>query len=195
MYLGLTPFNAHLDDLPAMPLANWLRTIGAEKCLLLREVNIWDIHMLNGTLHGVETTRQMLKDGTEDGEPFVLQPVGRQLFHRSWYLKDIILPLQSIGIGLERFCIVQNDGMLKQTSHFAIVPTSKPTGVDSVMSRVEEFGLSERERASILDSLEKGKREIRVLDGRRNIILKFDSDQRLQSVRQEFIPRDEEFYM
>ena len=137
----------------------------------------------------------MLSEGSEYGEPFVLQAIGRQVFHRSWYLKDIILPLQSIGIGLERFCIVQDDGSLKQTSHFAIVPSLEPSGVESVMSRAEEFGLSEHERTSLLKQLEQGRREIRLLDGRRNIILKFDSDQRLISMRQEFIPRDEEFYM
>lgn len=195
MYLGLTPFNAHLDDLPAMPLAHWLRTIGAEKCLLLREVNIWDIHMLNGSLHGAESTRKLLHKGTDGGERFILQPVGRSVFRRSWFLKDLILPLQSIGIGLERFCIVQEEGTLKQTSHFAIVKSSGPSGFESVMSRAEEFGLSELERARLRNQLEQGRREISVLDGRRNIILKLDSEQRLISMRQEFIPRDEEFYV
>lgn len=195
MYLASTPFNAHLDDRPATPLACWLRTIGPDLCLLLREVNIWDLHMLNGTLHGVETTRKMLEEGTEDGRPFVLQPVGRQVFHKSWYLKDIILPLQSIGIGLERFCVLQEDGTLKQTSHFAIIPSSENSGLESVVSRAEEFGLSERERRSLVRQLEQGKREIRLLDGRRNIILNFDSGRKLVSMRQEFIPRDEEFYM
>lgn len=193
MYLSLTPFNAHLDDRPAIPLARWLRTIGPELCLLLREVNIWDLHMLNGSLHGVEMTQQMLKDGTKDGEPFVLQPVGRQVFHKSWYLKDIILPLLSIGIGLERFCILQDGDVLKQTSHFAIVPSSEPKGVQSFTMLAEEFGLSERERASLMRQLEQGRREIRLLDGRRNIILNFDSGRKLISMRQEFIPRDEEF--
>ena len=195
MYLSATLFNAHLDDLPALPLARWLSTIGPDLCLLLRDIQIWDIHMLNGTLHGSETSREMLRDGTKDGEVFVLQSLGRQVFHKSWYLKDIVLHLQAIGIGLERFCVVQEDGSLRQTSHFAIVRSSELDGLENVASQIEEFGLSERERESLIWQLDQGRREVRLLDGRRNIILNFDANRKLVSIRQEFIPRDEEFYM
>lgn len=195
MYLDLTSFNAHLDDGPATPLAQWLQTMGSAACLLLREVNIWDMHMLNGTLHGVETTQRMLRQGTLEGESYVLRPVGRQVFHRSWYLKDIILPLQTIGLGLARFCIVENGNRVKETSHFAIMPSSELRGVESAVALAEEFGLSEKERANVMAQLDSGRREIRLFEGRRNIILNFDSDQRLVSMRQEFIPRDEEFYL
>ena len=195
MYLALTCFNAHLDDGPATPLANWLRTIGAEKCLLLRDVNIWDMHMLNGTLHGIDTTQRMLRTGSKEGETYVLRAVGRQLFHRSWYLKDIILPLQSIGVGLERFCIVQDGQDLKQTSSFALVPALGLTGVQNSIALAEEFGLSEKERISLSAQLSHGANKVRLFEGRRIITLDFDSEQRLNSMHQEFIPRDEEFYI
>lgn len=195
MYLSLTPFNSHLDDRPATPLAHWLRGIGLNLCLLLREVNIWDLHMLNGVLHGLESTQRKLQKGAESGEPFVLRPVGREVFHSSWYLKDIIVALQSIGIGLERFCTVQASGNLKQTSHFAIVELAESKGVENGVSYMDEFGLSVGEHESLVAQLREGRREVRFLDGRRNIILKFDAEQRLISVRQEFISRDEEFYM
>ena len=195
MYLALTRFNAHLDDGPATPLARWLKMIGPDLSLLLREVNIWDMHMLNGTLHGTETTQQALQDGTEDDEAYVLRPVGRQVFHRSWYLKDIILALQSIGLGLARLCIVQDEDKLKQTSHFAIMPSSELSGVESGFALAEEFGLSDSERVSLMAQLDQGRREIRLLEGRRNIILNFDSTHKLTSMRQEFVPRDEEFYL
>ena len=195
MYLALTSFNAHLDDGPATPLANWLRTIGPERCLLLRDVNIWDLHMLNGVLHGIETTQRVLRDGTAEGEAYVLRPVGRQVFHKSWYLKDIILAFQSIGLGLARLCIVQEGDKLKQTSHFAIMPTSELGGVESGVALAEELGLIGAERISLMAQLEQGRREIRLLEGRRNIILTFDSTHKLTSMRQEFIPRDEEFYL
>lgn len=195
MYLSLTAFNAHLDDGPAHPLARWLTTIGPELCLILKEANIWDMHMLNGGLHGVETTQSMLQNGTEDGEQYVLRRIGREIFHKNWFLKDIKLPLQSMGIGLERFCIVQMDGSLKQTSHFALMLSSELRGDDHCAEMAAEFGLSEREQMSLASQLEKGKTEIRLLDGRRNIILNFDAEQRLVSMRQEYIPRDEDFYL
>jgi hypothetical protein len=46
-----------------------------------------------------------------------------------------------------------------------------------------------------MKQLDQGKREIRLLEGRRNIILNFDTGRRLMSMRQEFIPRNEEFYL
>lgn len=195
MYLTLTSFNAHLDDGPATPLAQWLKTLGPERCLLLHEVNIWDLHMLNGVLHGTETTQRVLREGTVDGEPYVLRPVGRQVFNKSWYLKDIILAFQSIGLGLARFCIVEDGDRLKQTSHFAIMPTSDLGGVESGIALAEELGLSDAERINLMEQLEQGRREIRLLEGRRNIILNFDSTHKLTAMRQEFIPRDEEFYL
>ena len=197
MYLSLTPFNAHLDDGPTLPLARWLKTIGPDLCLLLREVNIWDLHMLNGTLHGIETTQRMLEQGTKDGEPYVLRPVGREVFHRSWYLKDIILPLQhSIGLGLMRFCIEQPNGTLKQTSHFALtkIPDNLD-GSDGGAGIAGQFGLSAKEGNNLLEQLAQGRREIRLLEGRRAIILKFDAGLRLMSMRQEFISREEEFFV
>lgn len=195
MYLSMTRFNAHLDDGPAAPVAHWLRAIGPELCSLLRDVAIWDLRTLNGTLHGVEATQRMLKNGTDEGEPYVLRPVGRQVFHRSWYLKDIIVALQSIGLGLSRLCIVQEGDKLKLTSHFAIVPSAELGSAESGVALAEGFGLSDAERLSLTTQLEQGWREIRLLDGRRNIIMNFDSTLRLTSVRQEYIPRDEEFYL
>lgn len=195
MYLALTPFNAHLDDGPTLPLARWLKTIGPDLCLLLREVNIWDLHMLNGTLHGIETTQRMLGQGTKDGETYVLRPVGREVFHKSWYLKDIILPLHSIGLGLLRFCVVQKNETLKQTSHFALTKTSDEGSLDNRTVLAGQFGLSEKEGNNLMKQLAEGRREIRLLEGRRAIILKFDSNLTLMSMRQEFIPRDEEFYV
>lgn len=198
MYLSLTPFNAHLDDGPATPLARWLESIGPEQCLLLREVNIWDMHMLNATLHGVETTLGMLRDGTKDGQPYILRPVGRQMFHRSWYLKDIILPLQSIGIGLERFCIVSSEGSLTHTSHFAITrsgESGESNGREPSFNLAKDYGLSDSQWTSLKNQLAEGRKDIRLLDGRRIITLNFDSTYRVTSMRQEFIPRDEEFYI
>jgi hypothetical protein len=195
MYLALTSFNAHLDDGPALPLANWLKTIGPDRCLLLGEVNIWDLHMLNAILHGVETTQHLLDNGTAAGDPYVLRPIGRQVFHKSWYLKDIIPAFQSIGLALARFCIVEEGDRLKQTSEFAIMPLAELGEVESGVALAENLGLSDAERVSLMEQLDQGRREIRLLEGRRNIILCFDTGQRLISMRQEFIPRDEEFYL
>ena len=195
MFLSLTSFNAHLDDGPVTPVARWLRAIGPDRCLLLHELNIWDLHMLNAILHGTETTHRMLKEGTEEGETYVLRPVGRQVFHSSWYLKDIILPLQAIGIGLERFCIVQEGKDVKQTSHFALTRLGHFNGLDNSIALAEEFGLSEKEYDSLIIQLSEGRKDIRLLDGRRIITMTFDEAYKVTSMRQEFIPRDEEFYI
>lgn len=213
MYLSLTRFNAHLDDGPATPLAIWLQTIGPRLCLWLCEVNIWDMHMLNGSLHGVEATRCMLRDGAravspddsedEDSEvhqrrrPYVLKPVGRDIFHGSWYLKDLILTLQTLGLGLQRFCEVEGNGVLKQTSHFAIQPMPDPNinGNEGNDDLIDSFGLSTIERAQLMRQLDAGNRCIQLPEGRRNIFLTFDVSRRLVGMRQQFIPREEEFYM
>lgn len=197
MYLALTIFNAHLDDGPAIPLAEWLKTIGAERCMLLGEVNIWDMHMLNATLHGVESTQRLLQEGANEEDrhlPYVLRPIGRQVFHKSWYLKDIIPAFQTIGLGLARFCIKDGD-RLKETSKFAIMPASDLDDVDKCAELAESLGLKDAERLSLKEQLDQGKREIWLWEGRRNIILNFDSSQRLVSMRQQYISRDEEFYL
>lgn len=196
MYLALTTFNAHLDDGPALPLAQWLQTLGRERCLLLGEVNIWDMHMLNATVHGAESTQRLLQGGgTETGDAYVLRPIGRQVFHRSWYLKDIIPVFQAMDLGLARFCIVEEGDRLKQTSEFAVLPAAELGDVESGVALAESLGLSDVERVSLMEQLDQGRREVRLLEGRRNIILCFDTGQRLISMRQEFIPREEEFYL
>lgn len=207
--LNLTRFNAHLDDGPATPLANWLRALGPEKCLWLREVGIWDLHMLNGRLVGERASARMLRGEIEvddDGGgrgTLVLRPVGRDIFHGSWYLKDIVLTLRDLGLGLRRFCEVLEDGEgrrrqqqqeVKQMSHFAIVPAE---GVDNddECGLAGQFGLTERERESVNRQLGEGERRIVIHDGRRNITLVYSEHGKLIAMRQQFIPRDEEFYI
>jgi hypothetical protein len=196
MYLSLTAFNAHLNDGPITPLADWLKAIGREQCLLLCNLNIWDMHMLNGTLHGTEAAQRLLKAGDDYGRLYVLRPLGRQLFHRSWFLKDVIIALQSMGLSLARFCAVETNGrLLTQTSRFAIMPETELGWLDKTVSLAEAFGLSETERISLESQLERGQREVRLMDGRRSIVLSFDAAQRITEIRQEFIPRDEEYYL
>ena len=82
-----------------------------------------------------------------------------------------------------------------RTSEFAILPASELGDVESGIALAESLGLSDAERISLIKQLDQGKREIRLPEGRRNIILNFDTGRRLMSMRQEFIPRDEEFYL
>ncbi|KAF2773575.1 hypothetical protein EJ03DRAFT_101705 [Teratosphaeria nubilosa] len=128
LYYSCTRYNAHLDDGPATPLATWLKAIGREQCLLLDEVNIWDIHMLNATVHGDEVAKRLLASRTSDGRKYVLQPVGSWLLNRGWYLKDIVLALHSMDLSLARLCLASDsakgEAQLGLTSHFAIVPSS-----------------------------------------------------------------------
>jgi hypothetical protein len=67
--------------------------------------------------------------------------------------------------------------------------------LDKTVSLAEAFGLSETERISLESQLERGQREVRLMDGRRSIVLSFDAAQRITEIRQEFIPRDEEYYL
>lgn len=217
LHLSLTRFNAHLDDGPATPLAQWLQTIGPAQCLRLREVNIWDLHMLNGSLHGVRATERMLASGPaagigaadDEGEGkgeggnaqqqhrfYVLKPVGRDIFHGTWYLKDIVLALQDIGLMLQRFCEVVegDDRQVKQTSHFAIQHADDDDN-KCRLGLAAQFGLSDHEREDLAKQLNEGKRLIQLHEGRRNIFLAYDEARRLVAMRQQFIPRDEEFYM
>lgn len=135
MYFSSIKFNAHLDDGPITPLAQWLKAIGRTQCEALREVNVWDMHMLQGTLYGVERTKVLLSSKVlGDGEAmgFVLQEleVDGKGVRQSWFLKEIMLALNSIGLTLARFCVVDSYYVsgtsevlpqVKETSWFAIV--------------------------------------------------------------------------
>ncbi|KXS93489.1 hypothetical protein AC579_6909 [Pseudocercospora musae] len=111
MYHALTRFNAHLDD-GATPLAKWLTILGPKLTLILGE----DMHMLNGTLYGED--RLLDRGGTES---YVLRPIGNWVFHRGWYLKDIILSLHCMGLGLSRICIKSPCPAVKLTSDSEVV--------------------------------------------------------------------------
>ena len=225
LYFSLTRFNAHLDDGPATPLARWLVAMGTERCRGLREVNVWDMHMLNGVLHGERAAEGMLRDGPtrveasalalsgsedrdddDDGHvddedrstscSYILRPIGRDIFHGSWYLSEIVLALQSINLQLRRFCEVQHapssspfdhPSNVKQTSHFAIQPCSPNP---SRLGLVNSFGLDGLEQEVLLQRLQLGEREIRLpVDGRRSVVFAFDEEGgRLVGMRQEAMP-------
>ncbi|KAK4898469.1 hypothetical protein LTR27_004066 [Elasticomyces elasticus] len=135
MYYSLARFNAHLDDGPTAPLARWLEVLGRDNCLLLREVNVWDMHMLNATLHGLESTEKLLRSTTAEGKKFVLQPTGSWLLNSGWYLKHLVVTLHHLGLEIRNLSLVNAPlddlsvsaaSMTKpeRTSHFAIVPMS-----------------------------------------------------------------------
>ncbi|CAK3898450.1 Hypothetical predicted protein [Lecanosticta acicola] len=126
MYYFLTDFNAHLDDGPATPLAKWLKVLGPDLVACIGQINIWDMHMLNGTLHGIDSTARLLSPGigAASDQKYVLRPLGDWAIQTGWYLEDVILSLRSMGMDLLRFCIVSEpgeDSIPKLTSEFAIV--------------------------------------------------------------------------
>lgn len=205
LYFSLTRFNAHLDDGPATPLARWLVAMGKEQCLGLREVNIWDLHMLNGTLHGVKATEDILRDGPKLGESslfdgaaeddnddrpssYALRPVGQDIFTGSFYLVEIVLALHPIGLELQRFCKVRpcfrgagKDATattkVKQTSHFAIQPSSG-------LGLLGQFGLTAVQQEDIMQDVEAGRREANLhLPGYRCIVFVFDEEKRIVDIR------------
>ncbi|TKA50475.1 hypothetical protein B0A55_12950, partial [Friedmanniomyces simplex] len=106
MYYSLSRFNAHLDDGPLTPLARWLEVLGRDLCLLLREVNVWDMHMLNATLHGVESTEQLLRSTMADGEMYVLQPTGSSLVQDGWYPEILVEALHHLGLEIRNLSLV-----------------------------------------------------------------------------------------
>lgn len=193
--------------------------------------------MLNGTLHGKEATQRLLKQGPplEDIGPseehqaagpwskasvdipeanptqaYVLRPIGNWVFNRGWYLKDIILALHSMGLGLARFCITDKtcpeggEGRVKLTSEFAIVSLDSHDEVQGcssdkegsvfqdsyteVNSLAKQFGLSGKARESLILHLAAGERTVILREGHRKLVLEFDPKgrHRLSSMRQEF---------
>lgn len=123
MYLSMNVFNAHLEDGPVKPLATWLYTLGRERCLLLREVNIWDLHMLNASLHGRATTMRVSEDGQ-----YLLRAAGREHYHWDWWLNHLGATLKLMGLGLARFCKPDGNGGLSETSRFAILDMHEGRG-------------------------------------------------------------------
>ncbi|KAK5128993.1 hypothetical protein LTR85_000326 [Meristemomyces frigidus] len=207
MYYSIARLNAHLDDGPATPLAQWLRRIGREHCLLLCEVNIWDMHMLNATLHGAEATQQLLSAEGQEDEHYFLRPMGSWLLDRGWYLKNLIVALHSMQLELQMFCLKRpGRDKPKLTSHFAIasVPSrqcsthsvSEPHG--EVIHLLAQLGFSDEMRKAVLEALARTANvqasrlhEVRVRNGRREFFLCFERAS-FRSVRQTFIPHDED---
>ncbi|KAF7189745.1 hypothetical protein HII31_08852 [Pseudocercospora fuligena] len=207
MYYALTRFNAHLDDGPATPLAKWLTTLGPKLTLILGEVNIWvslwardhkniGMHMLNGTLYGEDRTQELLNRAAPDeDEYYILRPIGNWVFNRGWYLKDIILSLHSMGLGLSRICIKNSSPTVKLTSDFAIVRLTKANQGEifkdeytEVNSLAKQFGLTERARENLILQLAAGERTVTLQERHRKLILEFDEGDgtRLTSMRQVF---------
>ncbi|TKA22826.1 hypothetical protein B0A50_07726 [Salinomyces thailandicus] len=120
MYYSLARLNAHLDDGPATPLAHWMETIGPTHSLALNEVNVWDMHMLNATLYGEEATRRLLDSRKSSDELFILRPVGPWLLDAGWHIKDLVTPLQEMGLCLRMFCEMGEGSTPTLSSYFAI---------------------------------------------------------------------------
>ncbi|KAK4508788.1 hypothetical protein PRZ48_002527 [Zasmidium cellare] len=134
LYFSLTSFNAHLDDGPPTPLIKWMKTMGPEAVLRVKEINIWDMHMLNATLHGTAATNRLLARGTKyDGKPYDLKPTGY------CSLNEIDFALREIGLAILRFCVLDDEAeegvRVKLTSEFAVV---------SVEARIEGVGRETR---------------------------------------------------
>ncbi|GAB1727816.1 hypothetical protein NU195Hw_g2137t1 [Hortaea werneckii] len=201
MYYSLVRLNAHLDDGPATPLARWMETIGRENCLLLNEVNIWDLHMLNATLHGEEATQRFLASRRRNGEVLVLRPAGPWLVDRGWYLKDLVMGLQTLGLSLRMFCEISEDEALpKLSSYFAIVPLDRAatTPQAHLMQQLEELGFDDEMRDDVMQQIRRpvegvgGYQEVRLRKGRRDFFLVLKGAE-LVSIRQTFIPREEDW--
>ena len=132
MYYSMTRFNAHLDDGPATRLCDWLKTLGSEQCLLLREVNMWDLHNLVATFHGRQASKEkLLSRELEDGEKYALDteddmPVGTRpgSIH-----EDVTLAFRAIGLDLRSFYTTKGGQVWSMTSNCAIVPQDERRGV------------------------------------------------------------------
>ncbi|EME89645.1 uncharacterized protein MYCFIDRAFT_213748 [Pseudocercospora fijiensis CIRAD86] len=156
------------------------------------------MHMLNGTLYGEDRTKELLNRDFNKDESYVLRPIGNWVFNRGWYLKDIILSLHSMGLGLSRLCIKNSSGAnapLKLTSDFAIVRLTKANQGEifndeytEVNSLAKQFGLTERARENLILQLAAGERTVTLQERHRKLILEFgeSAGTRLTSMRQVF---------
>lgn len=209
LFYNRTRFNAHLDDGPALPLAQWLKTVGRDQCQLLNEVNIWDMHMLNATLHGLQgetSTQKAPPVVADEGTRIDLRPLGSWLLDRGWYLKDLIIALYAMRLGIRMFCLIpEGHEVPKLTSHFAIVPlvtrcSSYPAHGPhaELMELLAHLGFNEDMQDQALLGLANPEardirlRELRVRKGRRDFFLRFDGEDFI-SVRQTFIPHYNDF--
>ncbi|KAK5684036.1 hypothetical protein LTS10_003900 [Elasticomyces elasticus] len=220
MYYSLARFNAHLDDGPTAPLARWLEVLGRDNCLLLREVNVWDMHMLNATVHGLESTEKLLQSTTANGK-------------NGWYLKHLVVTLHHLGLEIRNLSLVNTslDDLSasagsttkpERTSHFAIVPMSdddlvkapacrhpdmrdllghlgfQDDMIEEVFDGLEGTLVGQGDHRSLLSGgvttlVQSEQREIRIRRGRRDIFLQFDGHTgELLSTRETFVPRNED---
>lgn len=151
--------------------------------------------MLNGTLHGEHSTNSLLGSKSASSESYALRPMGSWIFNRGWYLKDIILTLHTMGLGLSRLCVVSKVATepVKLTSEFAIVRLDHlPKGevlkdqYSEVNTLAEQFGLSEKARENLILQLAAGQRSVTLQERHRELILDFNESAgtRLKSIRQ-----------
>lgn len=117
MFYSMTRFNAHLEDGPTTPLTKWLRGLNPQNIDLIKELNIWDLHHLNGTLYGSETAAEKLQErpppcALRGEKKYILRPLDNWVFAKygttkTW--KDIMIALYDVGFGLLQLCVVDVD--------------------------------------------------------------------------------------
>jgi hypothetical protein len=211
LYYSLAKLNAHLDDGPSTPVAKWLKKIGPKNVLLLNEINVWDLHMKNATIYGHESTQRLLNSCPADGKKYSLQPTGTWLMNQGWYLKAVVIALHSMGLELRNLGKTASvpGYKVEMTSDFAMVPRSDASAqfaerrpeleaFPEFRDLLAHLGFTEDMLEEAADHMTKTKgfaegcKEIRMRRGRRDIFLYF-TDGMFTSIRQTFIPREEEF--
>lgn len=202
MFYSLTRFNAHLDDGPSTPLLRWVRGLDPQLLLVINELNIWDLHDLKGTLYGEDRAQALLMEGPQDvGKKYVLQPVSDWIFAQHGFqktLKEVIVALQSVGIGILRFCVVDHEyeetdnagamvedraaSLVSPTSWFSLMRLdSKPVGHiftdcnTNIDWLANVSGFSESARAELICKLTDNQIKVEVFDGSRRVMFDFTS--------------------
>lgn len=148
MHLSLTTFNAHFNDGPSTPLAIWLTTLGPERVLQLREIKIWGLHDLDGTLHGAHATRRALQCGVDGSSSCVLQPVRSQYYEWHRWLGELETTLKVMGLGLAQLCKVAENGIVLGTSRWAIVESGDVRSTVDEQLRSPDLSTASRELPS-----------------------------------------------
>jgi hypothetical protein len=145
LYYTLSTLNAHLDDGPSTPLANWLRRIGRSNVLFLNEINVWDLHMKNATIYGAASTQRLLSQPPgDDRKKFILQPTGTWLMNQGWYLKAVVIALHSMGLELRNIGKIP----VAATSPSAANAAGEGANVNSKPEMTSDFAIVPRSDAS-----------------------------------------------
>lgn len=107
IYYTQARFSAHLNDGPISPLIDWYRAIGPQACLLIPEINVFDMHNHMLSLWSVGMAEEVIANPARRDVSYRVTDVGRLdknnvRFNAGQYVIQLQPALKEMGLDLRQ---------------------------------------------------------------------------------------------